>query len=578
MAQAKRPNVILVMTDDQGYGDLGCTGNPWIQTPNIDRFYGEAVRVPDFHVSPLCTPTRGAIMSAHNPLRNGAWATCWGRSILRRDEVTMADVFGQSGYATGMFGKWHLGDNYPYRPQDRGFGKVVAHKGGGVGQTPDFWGNSYFDDTYFHNGEAVAHEGYCTDIWFDEAMQFIEENQDTPFFCYLVTNAPHSPYLVAERFRALYEGNEDIPEPAFYGMITNIDENFGRLDAKLEELGLKENTILIFMTDNGSSGGCTLDAESFVNKGYNAGMRGKKGSYYDGGHRVPFFARWPDGGMTGGRDVGGMAVHTDLLPTFAELCGLTTPEGWEPDGLSVAPLLRGQSQSLPDRTVFLQYRQFTEPPAKWTNAVMTRQWRLVRGEELYDILADPGQREDVSQQHPDVVERLRDAHETWWAEVSPLLEQYCPISLGNSAENPTRLNSMDVMGDVAWNPGHILTAQKSTGRWAVDVEAPGTYRFCLRRWPDELGLPIDGTVSADEAALIPFGPDGESARITPTRARLGIFGREATAPVQPGDREVCFELEIDETGETRLEAWFSDDSGDERGAYYVQVERLSHGE
>lgn len=143
-----KPNVILVMTDDQGYGDLGCTGNPWIQTPNIDRFYDEAVRLTDFHVSPLCTPTRGAIMSGRRPIRNGAWATCWGRSILRKSEVTMADVFADSGYRTGMFGKSHLGDNYPYRPQDRGFQHVVAHRGGGVAQTPDFWGNNYFDDSY----------------------------------------------------------------------------------------------------------------------------------------------------------------------------------------------------------------------------------------------------------------------------------------------------------------------------------------------------------------------------------------------------------------------------------------------
>ena len=178
----KSPNVILVITDDQGYGDLGCTGNPWIQTAHIDAFYEEAVRFTDFHVSPLCTPTRGALMSGRRPVRNGAWATCWGRSILRKSETTMADVFGASGYRTGMFGKWHLGDNYPYRPQDRGFQKVVAHKGGGVGQTPDTWGNNYFDDTYFHNGEPVEHAGYCTDVWFDEAIHFIEENKDEPFF------------------------------------------------------------------------------------------------------------------------------------------------------------------------------------------------------------------------------------------------------------------------------------------------------------------------------------------------------------------------------------------------------------
>ena len=219
----KRPNVILVITDDQGYGDLGCTGHPWLKTPRIDAFHDDAVRLTDFHVSPLCTPTRGALMTGRRPVRNGAWATCWGRSILRKSETTMADVFGAAGYRTAMFGKWHLGDNYPYRPQDRGFRHVVAHKGGGVGQTPDFWGNNYFDDTYFHNGAPVEHAGYCTDVWFNEAIRFIEgcaggqsggvqsgggeAGSNAPFFVYLSTNAPHTPYLVSEEFARPYRGN-----------------------------------------------------------------------------------------------------------------------------------------------------------------------------------------------------------------------------------------------------------------------------------------------------------------------------------------------------------------------------------
>jgi arylsulfatase A-like enzyme len=248
-------------------------------------------------------------MSGHNPLRNGAWATCWGRSILRKDEVTMADVFAANGYRTGMFGKWHLGDNYPYRPQDRGFQTVVAHRGGGVGQTPDFWGNNYFDDTYFHNGQPVAHEGYCTDIWFDEAMKFIEDSRDRPFFCYLATNAPHSPYLVEDSYTRPYADNPDVPHPAFYGMIGSIDENMGRLVKRVADLGLEENTILIFMTDNGSSGGCVQDERGFLTQGYSAGMRGKKGSLYDGGHRVPFFMRWPPSSCAG-RPAGSRSMPT----------------------------------------------------------------------------------------------------------------------------------------------------------------------------------------------------------------------------------------------------------------------------
>ena len=564
----RKPNVILVMTDDQGYGDLACTGNPWIQTPHIDAFYAEAVRLTDFHVSPLCTPTRGALMTSHRPTRNGAWATCWGRSILRKDEVTLADVFAANGYRTGMFGKWHLGDNYPYRPQDRGFQHVVAHKGGGVGQTPDFWGNNYFDDTYFHNGEPVAHEGYCTDVWFEEALKFIDGVEDGPFFAYISTNAPHSPYLVAERYKAPYLGNPDIPEPAFYGMIANIDENIGRLVRYLDDNGLRKNTILIFMTDNGSSGGWTADA-----RGYNAGMRGKKGSYYDGGHRVPFFIRWPAGGIGGGADVDDLILHLDLLPTFIDLCGLEPPDGVTFDGVSVAERFTGAVTALPDRTHFIQYRQDTVPPKKWESAVITTRWRLIYGKELYDIKADPGQQHDVAAQHPDVVAALRAAHEAWWAEIAPRLDEYCPISLGNDAENPTRLDAMDVLGDVAWNQGHILMAQQSTGVWAVDVEQPGEYRFALRRWPEELDLPIDAPAPEEEAARIPYAHTGQGIAIRPVRARLKLFDRETTAAVRPGAKEVTFTLDVARTGVTQLEAWFVGADSAEQGAYYVTVTR-----
>lgn len=570
-----QPNVILVITDDQGYGDLGCTGNPWIQTPNIDRFYGESLRLRDFHVSPLCTPTRGAIMTGHHPVRNGAWATCWGRSILRRDEVTMADVFAASGYRTGMFGKWHLGDNYPYRPMDRGFQHVVAHKGGGVGQTPDFWGNNYFDDTYFHNGEPVPHEGYCTDVWFTEATKFIEANRDRPFFAYIATNAPHGPFLVAEKYRRMYEGNPDIPNAAFCGMVTNIDENFGRLEATLEELGIADNTILIFMTDNGSDGGLVIGEGERIVKGYNAGMRGKKGSYYDGGHRVPFFVRWPDGGIGGGKDIDEMAFHVDLLPTFIDLCGLKAPNGVKFDGISLTGLIHGREAALPDRTQFLQYRQDTVPPEKWTNAVVTKQWRLVRGVELYDIKADPGQQHDVAARYPEVVARLREAHEAWWEEISPRLDEYSPISLGNDAENPTRLDAMDVMGDMAFSQNYIVLAKKSTGKWTVDVERAGTYRFSLRRWPKELGLPIGAAVSPEEARSLTFADgSGRCATIHPTGARLRLFDREWVLPVDAEALEVTFALDLAQTGVTVLEAWFMDADGEERGAYYVYVERV----
>jgi arylsulfatase A-like enzyme len=569
-----RPNVILVMTDDQGYADLGCTGNPWIKTPHIDAFHGQAVRCEDFHVQPLCTPTRGSIMSGRRPVRNGAWATCWGRSILKKDEMTMADVFAANGYRTGMFGKWHLGDNYPYRPSDRGFKRTVAHRGGGVGQTPDFWGNNYFDDVYCHNDQQRQYEGYCTDVWFEQAQDFIEECGDEPFFAYIATNAPHCPYLVAEKYRALYEGNDAIPEPAFYGMITNIDENFGALDRMLHASGLADNTILIFMTDNGSSGGAKLDADKFCERGYNAGMRGMKGSYYEGGHRVPFFIRWPAGGISGGRDVDAMCLDIDLLPTFIDLCDLTPPRPPAFDGASIAPALRGQATTLSDRIHFLNIRQASDPPDKHTGAVLQGRWRLVHGTELYDVEADPEQRTDVAAAHPDIVRQLSDALDAWWDEVSPGFDQMCCISLGNDAENPTTLTAMDVMGDVAWHQTMITKAKHSTGVWNVDVERPGTYRFSLRRWPSELPIAIDATVSRECADSLIYGP-AERVILRPQTAQLTIQGQRFEQPIDPGHGAAVFEIDLTQTGPTQLDAWFFEDGKEQYGAYYVDVERLA---
>ena len=244
-----RPDVVLIMTDDQGYGDLACHGNPVIKTPHLDQLYLDSVRFTNFHVDPTCSPTRGALMSGKYSHRAKVWHTIAGGNHLRASEMTMADAFRASGYRTGMFGKWHLGDNYPYRPFEPGFERAVAHQGGGVGQTPDFWGNNYFDDSYFHNGQVRKHEGYCTDIWFEQAFDFIDECGDDPFFVYLATNAPHCPCLVADKYTQPYRDNPEIVHPEFYGMITNIDENFGRLLAKLDADGLSDDTILIFMTE-----------------------------------------------------------------------------------------------------------------------------------------------------------------------------------------------------------------------------------------------------------------------------------------------------------------------------------------
>jgi len=271
---AQKPNVIFILTDDQGYGDLACHGNPWIKTPNLDKLHSESVRFTNFHVGTTCAPSRSGLMTGKYCNKVGVWHTVNGREILREGETTLAEKMKTAGYKTGIFGKWHLGDNYPFRPQDRGFDEVLIHGGGGVGQQPDYWENDYFDDTYFHNGKPQKYKGYCTDVWFSEALKFIKANKNKPFFCYLPTNAPHGPYNIADKYSNPYKNNPNIPNPNFYGMITNIDENIGRLREELKKMGIDKNTILVFMTDNGTAAGVKFGKNGEVVSGYNADMRG----------------------------------------------------------------------------------------------------------------------------------------------------------------------------------------------------------------------------------------------------------------------------------------------------------------
>jgi len=537
-AERKRPNVVLVMTDDV------------IQTPNLDRLYTQSIRLTDFHVVPTCSPTRAALMTGRYCNRTGVWHTIMGRSLLRKDEVTIADVFSAGGYRTGIFGKWHLGDNYPFRPQDRGFGEVLIHGGGGVGQGPDYWGNDYFDDTYFHNGRPKKFEGYCTDIWFDGAMKFIEANKKRPFFCYIPTNAPHGPYNVADKYSKPYRDKGVQKNQAnFYGMITNIDENMGRLMKRLNELGLDKNTILIFMTDNGTSGS------------YSGGMRGKKGSEYEGGHRVPCFIRWPDGGLTGGIDVDRLTAHIDLLPTLIELCGLRKPRGVKFDGDSIVRLLRRDDRNWPERTLITDSQRI-EHPEKWRkSAVMTDRWRLINGKELYDIKADPSQKNDIADGNQQIVQKLRRDYEDWWSDVSERFDEYCEIIIGSDKQNPTRLMSHDWHGTkVPWSQGAVRNGMQASGFWAIDVERDGRYRFELRRWPKELDAGINEAVEEGKA-------------ITATKARLTIADEDITVPVSRNARAVTFDLHL-KAGKTRLQTWFTDERDNSRGAYYVYVKRL----
>ncbi|MCA9258426.1 MAG: arylsulfatase [Planctomycetales bacterium] len=567
------PNVILIMTDDQGYGDLSCHGNPVLKTPNIDRLHAESVRFTDYHVSPTCSPTRSALMTGHWTNRAGAWHTIAGRSMLREGETTLGQIFAAGGYATGMFGKWHLGDNYPLRPEDRGFQEVMRHGGGGVGQTPDYWDNAYFDGSYWHNSEPEAVKGFCTDVFFDYAKNFIKRSkaQGKPFLAYIATNAPHGPMHSPEEFAAPY-ADQNTGIQHFFGMIANIDSNVGQLRTMLREEGLEQNTIFIFTTDNGSSSGWKI---------FNAGMRDGKGSEYDGGHRVPFFVYWPDGKLTGGRDVKPITAHVDIVPTLIDLCGVPAPKNVAFDGVSLRPLLEQTASAAdwPDR-ILVTDSQRVKDPIKWRkSSVMTSQWRLINGKELYNMQNDPRQASDIASGHPEVVGRLRAFYEQWWAELEPTFANDTAIALGHPADNPARLTSHDWITTemTPWNQSQVRAAmngESNTGFWNVNVTTGGNYEIRLRRWPENIDQPID--------AALPTGkpvPGVRAYRMTPGKAihpvtaSLQIGDSQARADIHPGDREVVFKMQLP-PGKTRMTALFQTADDEIYGAYFAYVRKL----
>ena len=570
--QAKAPNIVLVITDDQGYGDLACHGNPVLKTPHLDQLHSQSVRLTDYHVAPTCAPTRSALLTGHWTNRTGVWHTIMGRSMLRANETTVATLLSRAGYATGMFGKWHLGDNYPYRPEDRGFEEVLRHGGGGVGQTPDYWDNAYFDGSYWHNGVPEAVKGFCTDVFFDYAIDFIESKKDgdQPFFVYLCTNAPHGPMHAPEDSSKPYL-DQGTQLANFFGMIANIDDNVGRLRAYLRENQLEDNTIFIFTTDNGSSSG---------DKVFNDGMRGKKGSEYDGGHRVPFFLRWPAGGLAGGRDVSMITSYVDVVPTLLDLCQVPSPPAIRFDGVSLRPLLYQQDAvDWPDR-VLVTDSQRVRDPIKWRkSSVMTDRYRLINGVALYDIKADHGQENDIAAQHPAVVKRLRDFYDEWWAELEPTFSQTTEIYLGHPEANPVRLTCHDWIADgsTPWNQRAVRNAERrpsNTGFWAVKIIESGTYEIELRRWPREIDHPITAGLPAGDPV-----PGAVAFRAVPgqsfaaSSAMLQLGGRTLEKPLDPDDAKVTFQLNL-EPGTDELWAKFKDAEGTEMGAFYAYVRKL----
>jgi arylsulfatase B len=570
-ASAKQPNVVLVITDDQGYGDLACHGNPIIKTPNLDALHSQSVRLTDYHVAPTCAPTRAALITGRWTNRTGVWHTIMGRSMIRDNEVTIGKILGDGGYNTAMFGKWHLGDNYPYRPEDRGFQEVLRHGGGGVGQTPDRWDNAYFDGSYWHNGKAVKAEGFCTDVFFDYATRFIDKvkDEDKPFFVYLCTNAPHGPMHAPKYYGDMYRDLN--PKLAnFYGMITNIDDAVGRLRSHLKTNGLEDDTIFIFTTDNGSSSGART---------FNDGMRGQKGSEYDGGHRVPFFVHYPKGGLTGGRDVDMITSYVDIVPTLISYCDVPAPKGVKFDGVNIRPLWEGRDVDWSDR-ILVTDSQRVRDPIKWRkSAVMTDQWRLINGKELYDIKADHGQKQNIAKQKPKVVKRLTKFYDAWWDELVPTFGQPTAIYLGHPKANPVRMTCHDWIADgsTPWNQRHIRNAEKkpsNTGFWAVDVKSAGEYEVELRRWPKDADAPILGSLPPGEDV-----PGEKAFRAMPgqafaaVKAHLKLGGRELTAPVKGNANGVKFKLNL-KPGRDELWAKFTDAEGTPMGAFYAYVTKL----
>lgn len=579
-----RPNFVFILTDDQGYGDLGCHGNSVIRTPNLDRFHGEAVRFTDFHVGTTCAPTRAGLLTGHFCNSAGVWHTIGGRSLLREDEWTLADALRGAGYRTAQFGKWHLGDSQPFRPHERGFEHAVYHNGGGIGNVGDPWGNDYFDDTYYVNGVPRKFTGYCTDVFFDEALRFIEEHRAQPFYCHLATNAPHGPLNVEPHYAASYADSTPHEERArFYGMITNIDENVGRLLRRLDELGLAGDTIVVFMTDNGTATGVELDAQGFPREepgSFNAGMRGKKGSPYEGGHRVPFFLRYPGAGFGGGRDVEQLTSYVDFMPTILDLCGVAPPAARSFHGRSLAPLLRGVDDGTWSERCLVADTQRIAHPAKWRlSAVMRGPWRLVHGLELYHLGQDPGQRHDVAADHPALVAELRRGYEEWWELVSEQFGRDVPMVIGGTPE-PVRLTTHDLRNEAcngAWNQRQVRAGHVASGYWALDVRRAGRYRIELRRWPEEAGYALDAGIDGDD---VEWRRDAVQERDAPHYrggvalpigwAVLTVGGRDYHLETPSGDAAARFEVTL-RTGPTQLAAAFHDRQERTIASYYVTV-------
>jgi len=473
-SEGKRPNVILVMTDDQGWGDVRSHGNDKINTPMMDRLAAGGARFERFFVSPVCAPTRASLLTGRYHLRTGTHGVTRGYENMRSEEVTIAEALKQAGYATGCFGKWHNGAHYPYNPNGQGFDEFLGFCCG-------HW-NNYFDTTLEHNGQPIETKGYITDVLTDAAIQFIEKNKDRPFFCYVPYNAPHSPFQVPDRYFDKYKKRGlDDKTACVHGMVENLDDNIGRILKRLDELKLSDNTVVFFLTDNGPN-----------SDRYNGGMKGRKGSVHEGGIRVPLFIRWPRH-IKPGTNVTQIAAHIDMFATIIELCGAAMPKTLPLDGVSLVPLLKGQTDDWPDRMLFT----FRSPRgSKVPGPVRTQRWRAGKAGkrwELYDMSSDPGQKKNVAKKYPKIVKKLSAAYEAMAGDVTKAGFDALPIPIGYShwpmvtlpgheafLEPPSK-KGISYKGRAGWANDYVTnwTSTEAYPWWEVEVVGAGRFEVTL---------------------------------------------------------------------------------------------------
>ena len=504
-----RPNVILIMTDDQGYGDLGATGNPVIRTPNIDAMAARSAWMTNFYVSPVCAPTRACLMTGRYNYRTRCIDTWIGRAMMEPEEVTVAEILREAGYATGIFGKWHLGDCYPMRPMDQGFEASLVHHGGGIGQPSDPPGGEgkYTDPILFRNGQAEQMTGYCTDVYYENATEFIQKchADNRPFFIYLPDNCPHGPFgdvpeAEYEKYKSVNLNNDQFPQTEghplpksadtdkrarIFAMITNVDKNVGHLFEHLDSLDLTENTIVIFMVDNGPNG-----------RRYVAGMKGMKSHVHEGGIRAPFFVHWP-GQLEAGFKSAAPSAHIDVLPTILDACHVSVPAGLKLDGRSMLLDLKGAKVKRRARTIYIQSHRGDAPVRYHNFAARGQMWKLLHASgfgresfsgqprfELYNMISDPLEMNNVAAENPDVVAAMRQQYDQWFDDVSSTrADNYAPprIHIGTPHENPTVLTRQD------WRHTHGRPWHRdSRGHWLLFAAADGPYDVRCRFAADDM--------------------------------------------------------------------------------------------